>query len=711
MVSSAEIATRANSPLCSICAKYDWEYHIGRYGDDRLLDDQKEWNIDKKGDLFLQKTDKNGGLYSLGADSTRFFLGTYEHMLGNSARCEMCCLTVCQVKEDARCAAIADSKDQLLCLVHSSSYDYSAITIGAPAPSTLQFEDTALVSFTVVGNYLKLPKRSVVDARNIRANLLRDWLSECSETHSACARAHLSRKRDALKLDTFKVIDVESRLVVPAPKDAPYVALSYVWGQAKIYKAQGSDFIYSKKRHHDGTTTKVLPLDAIALPATVEDAMRVVQQIGQRYLWVDALCITQDDPIELQATLQQMHLVYGCALVTICAMDGESADAGLARIRPSNIQNCEPIANLSGFIVVAADFYEFPKMKWATRAWTYQESVYSTRCILFTSNRVFYSCILGLHSEERETGITITSGLDSTLPHHREPPRYQVIDTASSSETAFDEYDAHVESFAERQLSYQSDVLNAFTAVMSDMSTKLGLHFVWGLPTAMFELALCWVPCIVTPSPGDGVEHDCLLSFPNFQLPKLQQHERRKGFPSWSWAGRKYEAAVIYTTEIRSILQSQGTMAPHIIWPWKCGDGSSPPSISETGILDIEVEFLSMTRPEQARSFLIDGEDNNDLHFDDLTVWKPAQRKACIRICDAITTFNIWDGYGYADSVSSGSVSSDEAANVDDIEKTLTVFLSVSVVGNGMYERDGLFVMQSVHWDEQQPHRKQVQLC
>lgn len=711
MVSSVpDTASRANWPLCSICAKYDWEYHIGRYGDDRLLDDRKKWDTDMKGDQFLQKTDKNGGLYSLAADSTRFFLGAYEHMLGNSASCEMCCLTVCQVKEDARCAAIADSQVQLLCLIRSSSYDYGVITIGAPAPSTLQFKDTALVSITVVGDYLKLPKRSVIDARSIRTNLLRDWLSECSETHSACAQAHLSRKRNALKLSTFKIIDVESRLVVSAPEDAPYVALSYVWGQATVYKARGSDFIHSKKRYHDGSTTKVLPLDAIALPATVEDAMRVVQQIGHRYLWVDALCITQDDPIELQATLQQMHLVYGCALVTICAMDGESADAGLARIRPPNIQHCESIANLSSFIVVAADFYEFPKMKWATRAWTYQESVYSTRCILFTSDRVFYSCSHGLHSEERETGITITSGLDSTLPHHREPPRYQVIDTASSSETPFDEYAAHVESFAERQLSYQSDVLNAFTAVMSDMSTKLGIHFIWGLPTAMFELALCWVPCIVTPSPGDGVEHDCLLTFPKFQLPKRQQRERRKGFPSWSWAGHKYEAAVMYTTEIRSILQSQGTMVPHIVWPWKREDGSSRPNISETGILDIEVEVLSMTRPIQARSFLIDDEDNHDIHFDDLTVWKSAQNKT-IRICDAITTFNIWDGYGSANSVSSVSVSSNEAANVDEIETTLAVFLSVNVLDNGMYERDGLFVMQTVHWDEQQPQRRRVQLC
>lgn len=154
-------------------------------------------------------------------------------------------------------------------------------------------------------------------------------------------------------------------------------------------------------------------------------------------------------------------------------------------------------------------------MRWTTHAWTYQESVYSTLCILFTANRVLYSCSRGLHSEEREDDISITSGLESKLPCHRADPRYPVIDTANSYPTPFDEYAVHVESFAERHPSYQNDALRAFT---SDETTNLGMHFACGLPTEIFELALCWMPCIVVPSPGDGLEQDCILTFPSFQL-------------------------------------------------------------------------------------------------------------------------------------------------------------------------------------------------
>jgi hypothetical protein len=112
-------------------------------------------------------------------------------------------------------------------------------------------------------------------------------------------------------------------------------------------------------------------LDTIPLPKTVEDAMYMVKHVGERYLWVDALCITQYDPTELGATLQLMRLIYGNAVFTICAMDGEDAESGLARLRPHTDKAFEPTAILGNSTIVSGDSYEFSRMKWATRAWTY----------------------------------------------------------------------------------------------------------------------------------------------------------------------------------------------------------------------------------------------------------------------------------------------------------------------------------------------------
>ena len=65
---------------------------------------------------------------------------------------------------------------------------------------------------------------------------------------------------------------------------APYVALSYCWGgdqMAKTVKSRVTDY------------EKDIPLHT--LPQTIQDAIVVTRGIGLRYLWVDAMCIIQDD--------------------------------------------------------------------------------------------------------------------------------------------------------------------------------------------------------------------------------------------------------------------------------------------------------------------------------------------------------------------------------------------------------------------------------
>jgi hypothetical protein len=89
---------------------------------------------------------------------------------------------------------------------------------------------------------------------------------------------------------TFRVIDVQRRRLVQMPLGFPrFVALSYVWGHhpdpAKLFATKAN--IEALRR--DGG------LPESDMPATVEDAMEVCRRLGEPYLWVDRLCITQDD--------------------------------------------------------------------------------------------------------------------------------------------------------------------------------------------------------------------------------------------------------------------------------------------------------------------------------------------------------------------------------------------------------------------------------
>ncbi len=65
------------------------------------------------------------------------------------------------------------------------------------------------------------------------------------------------------------------------------------------------------------------------LPATVEDALVLTAALRGKYLWVDALCIIQDDHADKLEMLPWMHLIYSAAQLTIIAAAGTDCGAGL----------------------------------------------------------------------------------------------------------------------------------------------------------------------------------------------------------------------------------------------------------------------------------------------------------------------------------------------------------------------------------------------
>jgi hypothetical protein len=144
--------------------------------------------------------------------------------------------------------------------------------------------------------------------RQIDFELLRYWMYYYEVNHRCY-------KFSEEAISRLRVIDIYERCVVEAPPGCRYVALSYVWGSISI-----SD------------TKAGLPGK---LPQTIEDAISAVKELGERYLWVDALCIAQDDPDDKMAQIQNMDQIYSNAVVTFIAGEGNDSNAGLPGVRPS----------------------------------------------------------------------------------------------------------------------------------------------------------------------------------------------------------------------------------------------------------------------------------------------------------------------------------------------------------------------------------------
>ncbi|KAK7699436.1 hypothetical protein SLS57_012390 [Botryosphaeria dothidea] len=174
--------------------------------------------------------------------------------------------------------------------------------------------------------------------------------------------------------------------------DWKYVALSHCWGDADCPPLR--------------TTTDSLAawLDNIpfaTLPKNYQDAVVVTRSLGIRYLWIDSLCIIQDDVHDWDTESIQMNEVYHHAYVTLIAAAGSSCHDGFLRFQPAR-----RVAVRYGPSTVSpsiAGTYHLREARglgardieqsaWRTRGWTFQESLFSRRKLFFTAATAYYQC-------------------------------------------------------------------------------------------------------------------------------------------------------------------------------------------------------------------------------------------------------------------------------------------------------------------------------
>lgn len=94
------------------------------------------------------------------------------------------------------------------------------------------------------------------------------------------------------------------------PREIPkYAALSYCWGSPANGPLQPCTNKGNLQARKAGIT-EITPV--------LRDTIRVCESLGLRYLWVDALCIVQDDTVDWERESVSMAMVYERALVTIC---------------------------------------------------------------------------------------------------------------------------------------------------------------------------------------------------------------------------------------------------------------------------------------------------------------------------------------------------------------------------------------------------------
>ena len=150
------------------------------------------------------------------------------------------------------------------------------------------------------------------------------WNRTCQIGHGNCKNWDLPAEFGTLPT-SFRLIDVKRKCIIAANNTFEYVTLSYVWGRSSTFQLNKKN---QGELQEDGALLKYENL----LPQTINDAMYLVEKMYDRYLWVDRLCIVQDDDDDI-SQVASMNVIYGSSVLTIAATFGDNADAGVSRRR------------------------------------------------------------------------------------------------------------------------------------------------------------------------------------------------------------------------------------------------------------------------------------------------------------------------------------------------------------------------------------------
>jgi len=300
--------------------------------------------------------------------------------------------------------------------------------------------------------------------------MLREWVDTCTASHEVCRRPRTGNPDgdvcDDGPIMPARLVDVGSledlqprlRLVGTEGMRGKYLCLSHRW--EKEPKLQ-------TKRSNIERYRKEIPLDYV--PPTFRDAFEVTRQLGYRYLWIDTLCILQDDEDDWKSQSEKMGDIFessSCTIAAVDAIDIHGHDHGLFLPRHSDTLAVRlvlpfdkiPLVDLSEKVFktkgpayvwkykwlksessdkqnliadkhtvtlrprIVSLYKKIYRSEWYNRGWVLQERVLSPRMIYYTKAKMYWSCFATTGEEEGGDPTSATrDSLYSMITERGEP--------------------------------------------------------------------------------------------------------------------------------------------------------------------------------------------------------------------------------------------------------------------------------------------------
>ncbi len=308
--------------------------------------------------------------------------------------------------------------------------------------------------------------------------LAKAWLQRCTDKHEHCVkpdRQILPTRLLCLGEDKIRLIHT----VKNTGTQMQYATLSHAWGSLKFFRLEKETLTDLQECVPEKQLTK-----------TFRHAIHITRSLGLEYLWIDSLCIIQDDEQDWLRESDLMSSVYGGSAINIAAADSLDGDGGCLyhyddittrtmrkafryRLMMADLQDERPweLAPINLFTRCTSWSHL------ANRAWAIQERFLAPRTLHFSQTDMFWEC----HEE----------GICSLFPEGLSQSRSDK-DTYRTRASLASSWHKIVGLYSGASLTRYSDKLVALSGLASAVQIETGDEYVAGMWRKDLEAQLLW---------------------------------------------------------------------------------------------------------------------------------------------------------------------------------------------------------------------------
>ena len=344
-------------------------------------------------------------------------------------------------------------------------------------------------------------------------DLMATWSSQCLQGHPRCAHRNSAQRLPTRVLDLGPASPAEEngsylRLMSSNGRRARYACLSYRWSSlAQQYRT-------TRQNYHEHLCNIAIQ----RLPQTFRDAIKLVRHLGLRYLWIDCLCIIQDDDDDWERECGRMASIFEHSFITISALSAKDSTYGLFHRWNTfdawklHIQTRDGTQiGLRGEQSTLKGDLENSSM--SLRGWILQEKILSPALAHFGHTQIHWECLTGTTSELRATYLLPTN---SPLKYFLHEVRRSGLE--KSPQGPFISWYILMQRYSRMALTVETDRLPAIMGLAQRFQECFGATFVAGLWVENLHGGLLW--------------HSSRQRKPS-DLPKSRASSAIS--PSWSW--------------------------------------------------------------------------------------------------------------------------------------------------------------------------------